>query len=357
LAIPPAGNSADNHRPSRAPSHNAAAGLELADVNVAFRVRGAIVPVVRGLSLKIRHGESVALVGESGSGKSVSGLAILGLIGNRSLGQYVKGRISFTKADGERLELSDLGAEAMRSLRGAQIAMIFQEPMTALNPIMRVGQQIAEVLRTHRGESKAQSRTHAIAMLAKVGIPEPERRFNAFPHQLSGGMRQRVMVAMALVCNPVLLIADEPTTALDVTVQAQILELLRQLQLELGTAILLITHDLGVVAQNSERVAVMYAGVVMEDGPTREVLERPAHPYTSALLRSRPQYALRGAPLKPIGGSVPELGRLPRGCVFHPRCAHFEAGRCDVAEPLLEQVRPGHAARCVRWRELTLTGR
>ncbi|MBM3525646.1 MAG: ABC transporter ATP-binding protein, partial [Alphaproteobacteria bacterium] len=264
--------------------------LEVRELRVAFRMRRSFVPIVRGLSLSILQGESVALVGESGAGKSVSGLAIIGLIGRNSANSQVTGRILFTGADGGSVDLSELGADEMRALRGDRIAMVFQEPMTALNPVMRVGDQIAEVLRTHRGLDWREARAQAVAMLAKVGIPEPERRSSALPHQLSGGMRQRVMIAIALICQPSLLIADEPTTALDVTIQAQILDLLRELREELDTAILLVTHDIGVVAQNCARMVVMYAGTVVEEGPTKEVLSRPAHPYTRALLRSRADY-------------------------------------------------------------------
>jgi oligopeptide transport system ATP-binding protein len=311
-----------------------------------------MVPVVRELELDIRAGEVVALVGESGSGKSVTGMAINGLISNRDPRQSVTGTITFRRRDGSSQNLADLDDERLRAIRGNEIGMVFQEPMTALNPVMKVKDQIAEVVLEHQHGSRPRAYDRALEMLTKVGISEPGRRMDAFPHHLSGGMRQRIMIAMALVCDPVLLIADEPTTALDVTIQAQILTLLRDMKDELGTAVLLITHDLGVVAENADRIVVMYAGAVMEEGPTADVLKSPNHPYTRALMRSIPHYRARGQKLQSISGSVPAPGHLPPGCVFHPRCQHARAGLCDVSEPSLEDVVSGHSVRCVRWREL-----
>jgi oligopeptide transport system ATP-binding protein len=331
-----------------AQSHEVA--LRVENLEVSFLTGGRLVPVVRGVSFDIRAGSTVSLVGESGSGKSVSALSVLGLAG-KPKHLHVSGKVMFRRPGGETVDLLGLAEGTMRTIRGAEISIVFQEPMTALNPVMRVQDQIAELLIAH-GSPNAAAYRLALEMLAKVGIPEPRSRMKAYPHQLSGGMRQRVMIAMALACNPVLLIADEPTTALDVTIQAQILALLRNMQSDLRTGILLITHDFGVVAENAERVIVMYAGTVMEDGPTRAVIDQPRHPYTRALLRSIPRYEAKGNRLAVMPGSVATPGALPRGCIFHPRCRYAVAGRCDRIEPALENASDQRSVRCLRWREI-----
>jgi oligopeptide/dipeptide ABC transporter ATP-binding protein len=325
--------------------------LRVEDLEVSLRMSGQFVRVVRGITLMLWGGKTVALVGESGSGKSVTALSILGLAGSRK-GRRLAGSVTFRRRDAELVDLLALDERRLRAIRGGEIAMIFQEPMTALNPVMRIRDQIAELLLAHGTPSRGAAYRRALEMLNKVGIPEARTRMKAYPHQLSGGMRQRVMIAMALACNPVLLIADEPTTALDVTIQAQVLELLRDMQDDLGTAILLITHDLGVVAENADRVIVMYAGTVMEDGPTRQVIDRPRHPYTRALLRSIPRYRDRNMHLAVIPGTVATPGSLPQGCVFHPRCEYAVAGRCDIGEPALEKISDERSVRCLRWREI-----
>jgi peptide/nickel transport system ATP-binding protein len=280
--------------------------------------------LVNGVSLAVERGRTMALVGESGCGKSITSLAVMGLLpaGVRVAG----GRIEF---DG--VELTQASREQIRRLRGDHMAMIFQEPMTALNPVMRVGDQIAEPLRVHRGLSARTARRRVLELLRRVGIPAPERRIDSYPHEMSGGMRQRVMIAIAIACEPVLLIADEPTTALDVTMQAQILELLRELQRQSGMAILFITHDLAVVAEFADQASVMYAGRIVESGPVRELLDSPRHPYTQALLRSMPVLSAvsgvtRGR-LPVIPGEVPRPHSRPSGCAFHPRC---ELGHSDT---------------------------
>jgi oligopeptide/dipeptide ABC transporter ATP-binding protein len=286
--------------------------LDVRDLHVSFRGEDGDVPAVRGVSLRIGAGETLALVGESGCGKSVTALALLRLL--EANGRIEGGEIRFR---GEDLRAVD--DEGMRRIRGAAIGMIFQEPMTSLNPVFRIGDQIAEVLELHRGLRRREARRGAVELLRRVRIPDPERRADQYPHELSGGMKQRVMIAIAVACQPALLIADEPTTALDVTIQAQILELLRALQRESGLAILLITHDLGVVAQFAERVAVMYAGEIVEEAPVREIFGSPLHPYTRALLRALPRAGRRGR-LEAIEGTVPSPRELPAGCAFATRC-------------------------------------
>jgi len=303
--------------------------LAVHDLRVEFAGRGRVVRAVRGLSYDISPGETVGLVGESGSGKSVSALSLLGLLPKR-VGRVTAGSAVFQGED-----LLHLPEDRLRKIRGARIAMIFQDPLSSLNPVLTIGRQITEAIETHRGVSARDAKKRAVELLELVGIPGPASRINDYPHQFSGGMRQRAMIAMALSCEPSLLIADEPTTALDVTIQAQILELLRRLRTELGMAVLLITHDLGVVAGFADRLAVMYAGRLVELGPTETVLADPAHPYTIGLLRSLPRLDRpRQAALTPIEGSPPDLASNLEGCPFAPRCA-WRLDRCWTDDPPL----------------------
>jgi oligopeptide transport system ATP-binding protein len=321
--------------------------LALEDLRVRFHTDDGVISAVNGVSFDVRAGETVAIVGESGSGKSVTSLAIMRLT-PRNAGCIVEGSIRFHDKD-----LLALPEEEMRAIRGDRIAMIFQEPMTSLNPVRSVGDQIAEAIMTHRRVARGPALARAAELLDMVGIPDARRRLLAFPHHLSGGMRQRVMIAMALSCEPELLIADEPTTALDVTVQAQILDLLRRLQAQTGMAVIFITHNLGVVAEIADRVMVMYSGRIVEQAEVVPLFARPLMPYTRGLLRSvpRPAAGTHGARLAAIPGNVPDPAALPRGCAFHPRCAHAEPGRCDAEQPVLEDA-DGHLVRCVRWREI-----
>jgi oligopeptide/dipeptide ABC transporter ATP-binding protein len=302
--------------------------LEVQDLRVAFHGRREVVRAVDGVSFALDAGETVALVGESGCGKSATALALLRLL-PAPAGRIESGRVAL---DGE--DLVTAADARLRALRGSAISMVFQEPMTSLNPVLAIGDQVAEAIALHQGLDDDAAFEAAVAMLARVGIPSPAVRAEAYPHQLSGGMRQRVMIAMALACRPRVLVADEPTTALDVTVQAQILALLADLQRELGMAVLLITHDLGVVAQSARRVLVMYAGRVVEEGSVEAVFARPRHPYTAGLLRSVPRSDRPGAALAPIEGAVPDPRERPPGCAFHPRCALAEP-RCRVEAPAL----------------------
>jgi oligopeptide/dipeptide ABC transporter ATP-binding protein len=301
------------------------------------------VAAVRGLSFSIAAGEVLGLVGESGSGKSVTSLAVMGLLPPAAV---VTGDITFQNGDGASLHLTSLPAEQLRQLRGRRIAMIFQEPMTALNPVMRVGDQIAEAVLAHERVSKAEAWSRAIAGMRDVAISDPEQRARSYPHQLSGGMRQRVMIAMAIVNRPQLLIADEPTTALDVTIQQQILDLLNDLRHKFGLAMLFISHDLAVVSHVADRVAVMYAGNLVELGAKAEIFHAPAHPYTQGLLRAIPTLATdRSVPLATIEGTVPPIAQLPPGCPFEPRCS-YRVAACVLQLPPLIEVSPGHWARC-----------
>jgi oligopeptide/dipeptide ABC transporter ATP-binding protein len=310
--------------------------LELQDLQVEFDTDSGAVRVVRGVSLDVQTGETVALVGESGCGKSVTALSIMRLLSGRLSG----GRVLF-----EGRDLAALSEVEMRGVRGGRIGMIFQEPMTSLNPVLRVGRQIEEVLALHQKLAPAASRAEAVALLGRVGIPSPAERAEQYPHELSGGMKQRVMIAMAIACRPALLIADEPTTALDVTIQAQIMVLLRSLQQDLGMALLLITHDLGVVAHFAQRVNVMYAGKIVEHGSVRDIFKRPSHPYTQALLGALPDPANPAKRLEAIPGRVPSPGQLPVGCAFCARCKHaFEP--CPSKDPPLFEVAPPHVAAC-----------
>jgi oligopeptide/dipeptide ABC transporter ATP-binding protein len=300
--------------------------LEIRALFVSFRTDAGRVPAVRGVDLALRERETLALVGESGCGKSVTALSILRLVATPP-GAYDRGEILLRGED-----LLRVSEERIREVRGNDVAMIFQEPMTSLNPVFPVGEQVAEAIELHQRASRQEARARAIEALRRVGIPAPEQRVDEYPHQLSGGMRQRVMIAMALACSPMLLIADEPTTALDVTIQAQILELMAQLQHELGMAVLLITHDLGVVAETAHRVAVMYAGRVVEEAKVAELFENPRHPYTAGLLRSRPRLDAERGRLVAIEGSVPDALHQPSGCAFHPRCP-LALARCRGEDP------------------------
>ncbi len=321
--------------------------LEVRGLKTYFYTEDGIVKAVDGVDFDVRKGEIVAIVGESGCGKSVTSLSIMRLVGIP--GKIVDGEIIFK---GENL--LDLPDSEMRRIRGDRISMIFQQPTSCLNPVFRVGEQISEVLEIHRGMDKKEGRERAIELLRIVGIPEPEKRIDAFPHELSGGMAQRVMIAMALACEPELLIADEPTTALDVTIQAQILDLMRGLQEKFGSSIILITHDMGVVAEMAARVSVMYAGRVVEQADVNTIFEKPLHPYTNGLLASIPVMGVVKERLDTIPGSVPNLINLPPGCKFAPRCrARMEHNLqiCTEKEPDLIEVEPGHRVRCWLYQE------
>ena len=315
--------------------------LEIEDLRTIFRTPMGLVAAVDGVSLGVARGKTLGIVGESGCGKSMLSLSVMGLV--PPPGQNAGGRVMF---DGQNL--LDLSPAAMRSIRGNRIAMIFQEPMTSLNPVFTIGDQITEAMRAHdRSTSDRALRAKAIAALERVRIPAPDRRFDEYPHQMSGGMRQRVMIAMALACDPDLLIADEPTTALDVTVQAQILDLLRDLQAQSGMAIILITHDLGVVAEMADEVAVMYAGKVVERAAITEIFDDPQHPYTLGLLGSIPKLEETHDRLLAIEGAVPPPFALPKGCRFNPRCV-FRAEACVQRQPELREVAPNHDVSCLR---------
>ena len=314
--------------------------LQVENLSVVLQTQRGPARAVRDVGFTLERGQTLGLVGESGCGKSITAQALLGLLPEHA---QVAGNIRF---DGQ--ELVGLSDAALRHLRGNRIGMVFQEPMTALNPVHTIAHQVAEPLRLHRGLSRRAAREQAIGLLDRVGIPDARRRADAYPHQFSGGQRQRVTIAMALACGPDLLIADEPTTALDVTVQQQILALVRELVAERGMALLLISHDLGVVAQNVERLLVMYGGSVVESGPTRELFAHPMHPYTLGLFGARPRLGARpGDRLATIAGTVPELPDLPPGCPFAGRCA-FTAPACPVTVPPPEPVGPDHQARCIR---------
>ena len=320
--------------------------LDVRNLQTQFTTSGGVVRAVDGVSWDVRAGETVALVGESGCGKSVSALSVMRLV-SAPAGRIVGGEIHFKGRD-----LLTLSEEEMRKTRGREIGMIFQEPMTSLNPVLTIGRQLTEPMEIHLGMTPAQARARAGEILGLVGIADAERRLRQYPHQFSGGMRQRIMIAMALSCNPALILADEPTTALDVTIQAQILELLRSLSRKLGAAMLIITHNLGVVARYADRVNVMYAGRIVERGTARELYANPRHPYTLGLLRSVPRLdEPRRAKLDPIPGQPPDLTRLPPGCSFAPRCS-FVVDHCRVERPELELVGPDHTAACWEWKKL-----
>lgn len=338
--------SARDNQPSVA-SHDSTQLLDVRNLSLSFLSASGELPIIQNLNFSVAAGERVGIVGESGCGKTVTGLSLLRLLPTKSA--RLTGEIMF-----EGRDLAKLGPRQMRAVRGRDIAMIFQEPMSALDPVFTVGDQISEAYRTHFPASRAEGRRRAIEALSEVGIPAPDLRVDDYPHQLSGGMRQRAMIAMALICRPKLLIADEPTTALDVTVQSQITDLLCSLSERLGTALVFITHDLGVVAETCTRMLTMYAGQVVENAPVDDVLIRPRHPYTSGLLRSLPGLSQRRSVLPSIPGRVPGVASMPRGCRFEPRCAHAETG-CGAQQPLID-VEEGRSARCWRAPQLSLPG-
>jgi oligopeptide/dipeptide ABC transporter ATP-binding protein len=312
--------------------------LRVQQLSTTFKIRSGVIRAVDNVSFDLRRGETLGIVGESGSGKSMTALSVLRLV--QPPGEIGGGPICFNG----RSDLLELSERQMREIRGAEIGFIFQEPMTALNPVYTIGDQIAEALLVHRKATRMEARAKAIDLLEAVKIPDAARRLRDYPHQLSGGMRQRVLIAIALSCQPLLLIADEPTTALDVTIQAEILDLLHEMKEKFHLALLLITHDLGVVAGHADRVAVMYAGKIVEEGPMRQIFGSPKHPYTQGLLESIPG-GMRGRRLRAVEGSVPDLAKLPAGCPFEPRCPkRFEL--CPTAPPPAYEVGPHQRARC-----------
>lgn len=315
--------------------------VALRDLHVHFNAPGKLIKAVNGVNLEVREGEVVALIGESGSGKSVTLRSIMRLHPVHTTA--VSGDLD---VDGKNvLKLSPRG---LADFRGATVAMIFQEPLLALDPVYTVGDQICETIRRHKKVSKQEARKQALSLFEKVRIPSPERRLDAYPHELSGGMRQRAMIALALSCQPKVLLADEPTTALDATVQIQILLLLRELQKEMGLSIVFVTHDIGAAAEVADRIAVMYAGKIIEQGPAAQLLTRPRHPYTLSLLKSRSHGAMqKGQRLETIGGAPPDLANLPPGCAFADRCAHATPD-CVAAQPLEETIADGHTVNCLR---------
>ena len=318
--------------------------LEVRSLTTRFFTEDGVVRAVEDVSFEIFPGEILSLVGESGCGKSVTGLSLLRLI-SIPPGKIVSGELLFDGRD-----LMELEEKEMERVRGNDISMIFQEPMTSLNPVFTIGNQIMEALQLHHNLNKKEARRKAIEMLDRVRIPSPEVRIDSYPHQLSGGMRQRAMIAMALSCQPKLLIADEPTTALDVTIQAQVLRLLKEIQGEMGMAVMLITHDLGVVSEIADRVAVMYAGRIVETGPIEAIFGEMRHPYTKGLWESIPQLKEKRRRLNAITGQVPDPMNLPAGCKFHPRC-YLMIDDCKKEEPPLYPVNGNHFSRCLRWKE------
>jgi oligopeptide transport system ATP-binding protein len=315
--------------------------LDVRDLRVRFRMLDATIFAVNGISLHLDRGETLGLVGESGSGKSVTSLAVMRLLPPQPAAE-VSGAIVFDGRD-----IAHLPEKQMQAIRGRDIAMVFQDPMTSLNPVLRIGAQVEETIRAHREVDSTSARARAAELLRLVGIADPDRQLERYPHEFSGGMRQRVMIAMALALEPKLLIADEPTTALDVTIQAQILDLMQELQRSFGSGIIMITHDLGVVARMADRIAVMYAGHIIEEGPAETIFAEPYHPYTWGLLDSIPKLdEARGEKLVPIPGNPPSLIHLPAGCPFHPRC-RARRPQCVEAVPPLRNVGPDHAAACI----------
>ncbi|MEE9387088.1 MAG: ABC transporter ATP-binding protein [Paracoccaceae bacterium] len=324
--------------------------LTIQDLVVEFRTRDSVVQAVNGISYSVDPGEIVAIVGESGSGKSVSARAVLGLVQSPP-GKIVSGSIEF-----EGVDLLGLDDRAIRELRGKDIAMVFQEPMTSLNPVLSIGKQLTESMRLHLDYSQQQANTRAIELLIKVGISDPAERLIQYPHQLSGGMRQRIMIAMALSCEPKLILADEPTTALDVTIQAQVLALMKELCTEMGVALVLITHNLGIVARYAHRVNVMYAGKIVETADAISLYRNPSHPYTVGLLNSVPRLdQVRGTLIEPIAGSPPDLADLGPGCAFAPRC-RFATDRCHRDAPGFSQISDTHSSACWEIAALTQAG-
>ncbi|HHV26486.1 ABC transporter ATP-binding protein [Anaerosalibacter bizertensis] len=320
--------------------------LEVKDLKTYFYTDDGIVKAVDGVNFSVESGKTIGIVGESGCGKSVTAMSILRLIPDPP-GKIVNGEVLF---DGK--DLTKVSEDELRHIRGNDISVIFQEPMTSLNPVFTVGYQIMEALMLHQKLSEGEAKKKAIEMIKLVGIPRAEKIVDEYPHQLSGGMRQRVMIAMALSCQPKLLIADEPTTALDVTIQAQILELMNELKNKLNTSIMLITHDLGVVAEMSDHVIVMYSGKVVEDAPVDELFKNPRHPYTIGLMNSIPSLIEEGERLESIKGAVPNPLYLPKGCYFHPRCK-FATDECRNGQPELREIAPGHKVSCFRAEEVT----
>ena len=313
--------------------------LEIKDLAIHFYTEDGDVAAVNGIDLALRHGDTLGLVGETGAGKTTTAKGILRLIPSPP-GKIVSGKVLF---DGENL--LEKTEKEMQKIRGGKISMIFQDPMTALNPVLQVDDQIAEVIRLHSSCSKSEALKGALEMLEKVGIPASRGR--DYPHQFSGGMKQRVVIAMALACNPKLLLADEPTTALDVTIQAQVLDMMKTLKDEFGTSMILITHDLGVVAETCDKVAVMYAGEIVEFGSLEHIFDETAHPYTKGLFHSLPSLDRKERRLKPIAGLMPDPARLPEGCKFHPRCP-FAEERCRTVNPKAAEISPGHFVKCLR---------
>ena len=322
--------------------------LEVENLKTYFYTEDGVVKAVDGVSFQVKAGETLGVVGESGCGKSVTALSIMQLV-TRPRGRIVQGTILYQRRSGKAVEITALEPHSpqMRDIRGNEIAMIFQEPMTSLNPVFTVGYQVAEAIRLHRGLDKKEAWEGAGEMLRRVHVPNPEQRLNEYPHQLSGGMRQRAMIAMGLSCNPSLLIADEPTTALDVTIEAQILNLVKELQETLGMSIIIITHDMGVIGEMADRVMVMYAGKVVESASADNIFYEPKHPYTVGLLESIPQIG-RKRRLIPIDGSVPNIHELPQGCSFAPRCRKATE-RCVIEAPPMVSVGPSHHVRCWLW--------
>jgi oligopeptide/dipeptide ABC transporter ATP-binding protein len=322
--------------------------LRIENLNISFRRnKAASLKVVSNLSIDINAGEIFCLAGESGCGKSITALSIMGLL---PPGAHAEGKIFF-RPDVERgdIDLLKLDESSLQSIRGKDIGMIFQEPMTSLNPVFSIGYQVSEVLMIHENLSRKEAMERTVELLSLVKIPSPEMRVRDFPHQLSGGMRQRVMIAMAVACNPPLLIADEPTTALDVTIQSEILALLKSIKEERGMSIILITHDMGIVAENADRVAIMYAGRILEVAPVRQIFQDPSHPYTIGLLESLP--VSKKTRLKPIPGTVPSPLELPTGCKFSTRC-RFRIDECEIQEPPLRKIGDLHFTRCIRYEDL-----
>jgi oligopeptide transport system ATP-binding protein len=329
--------------------------LDVEGLTVRFRSPGGLVHAVSDVSFKLCRGETLAIVGESGSGKSTAGLAIMGLVAT-GRSATVTGAVRLAAKSGDIKDVLKLNDRERRRVRGNDIAMIFQDPMSSLNPIYSIASQITEAVRQHRAVSPRDAMAEALLLLTELGIPNPEQILASYPHQLSGGMRQRVIIAIALSCRPSILIADEPTTALDVTIQAQILALLKRLQRENAMAVVFITHNLGVVAEIADRMMVMYAGRIVESGAVRHVFKGPRMPYTRVLLRSLPRLEnieQAGGPLAAIPGNVPSALALPAGCSFHPRCEHHVSGICNGTVPALESCGQGGFVRCARWREIS----
>jgi oligopeptide transport system ATP-binding protein len=327
--------------------------LDINGLSVGFRTRAGLVHAVSDVSFQLAQSETLAIVGESGSGKSTTGLAIMGLLPSRNT--MVTGSIRLTSKSGSVKDVLRLTERERRRVRGNEVAIIFQDPMSSLNPIYAIGTQIGEAVQQHRRVASRDAAAEVLRLLAELRIPNPDRILASYPHQLSGGMRQRVMIAIAISCRPRVLIADEPTTALDVTIQAQILALLKRLQDETAMAVVFITHNLAVVAELADRMIVMYAGRVVETGPVRDVFTSPRMPYTQHLLRSLPRLddpRRAGEPLEAIPGNLPNATALPRGCSFHPRCRHHASGICDSLLPRLEPCAPDRLVRCARWREI-----